>query len=239
MTDAPAPTPSFAHASEAEMARILDFYAVRWQYEPHTFPILWNLDGDVVESFSPDFYLPDLDLYLEMTTLKQRLVRKKNRKLRRLRELYPDLQIKLFYARDFRALMLKYGKVALVDELSGSSGHLVPDRADQLMTVVATIQPPAEPPINTPFPPPLEPPLEPPTEPPAEPPFEPPVEPPFEPPVGPPTEPPTDPPLEAPGAPQAGAHRRSRAARRRRAAARRAAIATGQSKPNTDPRAPR
>ena len=55
-------TVSFAHASEAEMARILDFYAVRWEYEPHTFPILWNLEGEVVESFSPDFYLPDLDL---------------------------------------------------------------------------------------------------------------------------------------------------------------------------------
>ena len=53
------------------MSRILDFYAVRWEYEPHTFPILWNLDGDVVESFSPDFYLPDLDLHLEMTTLRQ------------------------------------------------------------------------------------------------------------------------------------------------------------------------
>ena len=96
------------------MARILDFYAVRWEYEPHTFPILWNLDGAVVESFSPDFFLPDLDLYLEMTTLRQKLVRKKNRKLRRLRELYPDLTVKLFYARDFRALMLKYGKLALV-----------------------------------------------------------------------------------------------------------------------------
>ena len=114
----------FAHASEAEMARILDFYQVRWEYEPHTFPILWNLDGAVVESFSPDFYLPDLDLYLEMTTLRQKLVRKKNRKLRRLRELYPSINIKLFYARDFRALMLKYGKVALVDGLSGSSGQV-------------------------------------------------------------------------------------------------------------------
>ena len=79
----------FAHASEAELARILDFYGVAWAYEPDTFPIGWNLDGDVVESFSPDFYLPELDLYLELTTLKQRLVRKKNRKLRRLRELYP------------------------------------------------------------------------------------------------------------------------------------------------------
>jgi hypothetical protein len=117
-------TVPFAHASEAEMSRILDFYAVRWEYEPHTFPILWNLDGDVVESFSPDFYLPDLDLYLEMTTLRQRLVRKKNRKLRRLRELYPDLNVKLFYARDFRALMLKYGKLALHEGLSGTSGQV-------------------------------------------------------------------------------------------------------------------
>ncbi len=105
------------------MARILDFYAVRWEYEPHTFPILWNLEGAVVESFSPDFYLPDLDCYLEMTTLRQKLVRKKNRKLRRLRELYPDLDVKLFYARDFRALMLKYGRLALVEGLSGSSGQ--------------------------------------------------------------------------------------------------------------------
>ncbi len=107
------------------MARILDFYAVRWDYEPHTFPILWNLDGAVVESFSPDFYLPDLDCYLEMTTLRQKLVRKKNRKLRRLRESYPGLNVKLFYARDFRALMLKYGRLALVDALSGSSGQFV------------------------------------------------------------------------------------------------------------------
>jgi len=118
------PSTPFAHASEAEMARILDFYAVRWEYEPHTFPILWSLDGDVLESFSPDFYLPDLDLYLEMTTLRQKLVRKKNRKLRRLRELYPAINIKLFYARDFRALMLKYGKGALASGLSGTSGQV-------------------------------------------------------------------------------------------------------------------
>jgi hypothetical protein len=122
---APAPpAPAFAHASEAEMARILDFYGVDWRYEPTTFPILWNLEGDVVESFSPDFYLPDFDLYLEMTTLKQSLVRKKNRKLRRLRELYPDIRIKLFYARDFRAMLLKYGRLGLVQSLSGPSGQL-------------------------------------------------------------------------------------------------------------------
>ncbi len=128
------------------MARILDFYAVRWEYEPATFPILWNTDGDVVESFSPDFYLPDLDLYLEMTTLRQKLVRKKNRKLRRLRELYPSVEIKLFYARDFRALMLKYGRLALADALSGTSGqvaepHVTAAAADD---AIAAGQPVAE-----------------------------------------------------------------------------------------------
>jgi len=122
------PRPAFAHASEAEMARILDYYRIAWEYEPHTFPILWNLEGVVVESFSPDFWLPELDLYLEMTTLRQRLVRKKNRKLRRIQELYPDIRIKLFYARDFRALMLKFGRLALVAELSGSSGQVFPER---------------------------------------------------------------------------------------------------------------
>ena len=135
------------------MARILDFYGVAWQYEPDTFPILWNLDGDVVESFSPDFYLPDLDLYLELTTLRQRLVRKKNRKLRRLRELYPDLRIKLFYARDFRALMLKYGKLALVEVLSGTPGQVVPVRAlDALVGPIVEPEPGSAPAPGPPAP---------------------------------------------------------------------------------------
>jgi hypoxanthine phosphoribosyltransferase len=135
VTSAAQPHPSFAHASEAELARILDFYGIRWRYEPDTFPIGWSLDGDVVESFSPDFYLPDLELYLELTTLKQKLVRKKNRKLRRLRELYPDVRIKLFYARDFRMLLLKFGRLALLDDLSGTPGQATPPRpADQIVT---------------------------------------------------------------------------------------------------------
>jgi hypothetical protein len=129
------PTPSygFAHASEAEFARILEFYQVAFEYEPQVFPILWDLEGNVLESFSPDFFLPELDLFVELTTLQQRLVRKKNRKVRRLRELYPSLRIKLFYARDFRALMLKYGRSALVTELSGTMGQVVP-HSDPLET---------------------------------------------------------------------------------------------------------
>jgi hypothetical protein len=131
----------FAHASEAEMARILDFYDVRWEYEPTTFPILWNLEGDVVESFAPDFYLPELEVFLEMTTLKQRLVRKKNRKLRRIRELYPDIKIKLFYARDFRAMMLKYGRFGLFESLSGTTGQVMHERAPIDVAAPATEAP--------------------------------------------------------------------------------------------------
>ena len=101
--------PRFAHASEAEFARILDFYGVRWEYEPRSFPLRWDARGRAIESFNPDFYLPDLNLYIELTTLKQSLVTKKNRKLRRLRELYPHINVKIFYGRDYRQLLLKYG----------------------------------------------------------------------------------------------------------------------------------
>lgn len=99
----------FAHDSEREFASILDFYQIEWMYEPKSFPLQWDEEGRLTESFTPDFYLPDLDLYVELTTLKQSLVTRKNGKLRRLRERYPDINIKLFYGRDFRSLMTKYG----------------------------------------------------------------------------------------------------------------------------------
>ncbi len=129
----------FAHASEAELARILDYYEVRWEYEPRAFPIRWNLAGAVVESFAPDFFLPDLDLYIELTTLRQSLVRKKNRKLRRLRELYPMLRVKLLYGKDFRALLLKYGRIDVVASMVGLEGQVQAEASlaalDQRMTV--------------------------------------------------------------------------------------------------------
>jgi hypothetical protein len=136
----------FAHASEAELARILDYYGVRWEYEPRTFPIMWGLDGKVVESFSPDFYLPDVNLYVELTTLKQTLVRRKNRKLRRLRELYPDIRVKLFYGKDFRALMLKYGRFDLAASLSGLEGQVAADRANSAVKL-ALVTPPVIAPV--------------------------------------------------------------------------------------------
>jgi hypothetical protein len=102
-------TAAFAHPSERVAAQILDFYGLRWEYEPTTFPIEWDSKGQVIASFTPDFYLPDFDLYIELTTMSQKLVTKKNRKVRRLKELYADINVKIFYQKDFRALCFKYG----------------------------------------------------------------------------------------------------------------------------------
>jgi hypoxanthine phosphoribosyltransferase len=101
--------PRFANPAELEYARILDWYGVPWQYEPTTFVLERDAEGRVVEAFTPDFYLPEQDLYLEVTVMKQSLVTKKNRKLRKLRRLYPEVRIKLFYERDFERLAKRYG----------------------------------------------------------------------------------------------------------------------------------
>jgi hypothetical protein len=90
----------FAHSSEAEFSRLLDFYEVAWLYEPCAFPIVWDSNGNVMEWFTPDFYLPAYDLFLEMTVQRPRLQSRKNRKIRLLFQAYPDLKIKLFTRRD-------------------------------------------------------------------------------------------------------------------------------------------
>jgi len=96
--------PRFASQAELECAKVLDYYGVPWEYEPTTFVLEEDDEGRVLEAFSPDFYLPEQDLYLEITVMKQSLVTRKNRKLRKLRERYPDVRIKLFYRRDLERL---------------------------------------------------------------------------------------------------------------------------------------
>src|SRR5215207_7440324 len=100
--------PRFANQAELECAKILDFYGVPWEYEPRTFELEHDAAGNLVEAFTPDFFLPEQDLYLEVTVMKQSLVTRKNRKIRKLRERYPDIKIKLFTRRDFERLDKKY-----------------------------------------------------------------------------------------------------------------------------------
>ncbi|HWE80487.1 MAG TPA: hypothetical protein VG265_02465, partial [Gaiellaceae bacterium] len=102
-------TPRFVNEAELEYAKILDYYGIPWLYEPHTFVLERDGDGRVIEAFTPDFYLPEQDLYLEVTVMKQSLVTRKNRKLRKLRALYPDVRVKLFYAHDFDRIASRYG----------------------------------------------------------------------------------------------------------------------------------
>ncbi len=102
-------SPRFANEAELECAKILDFYGVPWEYEPRTFVLETDDEGRVIEAITPDFYLPEQELYVELTVMKQSLVTRKNRKLRKLRERYPDVKVKLFYRRDFERLAQKYG----------------------------------------------------------------------------------------------------------------------------------
>ncbi len=116
--------PRFVHPSEEGFARILDFYRIKWVYEPKSFPLRWEGDR-VTEMFTPDFYLPGLDLYVELTTMKQSLVTRKNRKLRELRELYPDVNIRLLYRKDYQSLLDKYGYRSLTPNTLENIDHVL------------------------------------------------------------------------------------------------------------------
>jgi hypothetical protein len=100
---------AFANHSEEIFANLLDFYRIPWEYEPKSFPIQWDKEGRVLEAFTPDFYLPEFDLYVELTTMKQSLVTKKNRKVKLLKTIYPHINVQVFYQKDFRNLIFKYG----------------------------------------------------------------------------------------------------------------------------------
>jgi hypoxanthine phosphoribosyltransferase len=118
--DNPNPASDFAHPIEAEFARLLDFYQIAWMYEPQTFPLVEDDQGNLVEAFTPDFYLPAQDLYIELTTRKQSLITEKNRKIRALRERYPEINIKLLNRRDMEALLVKYGMGENAPDLIGN-----------------------------------------------------------------------------------------------------------------------
>ena len=113
----------FVHPSEEVFARILDFYGIQWEYEPRTFTLESDENGNITEAFTPDFYLPEQDLYVELTTIRPQLATFKNRKLKRLQELYPDVNIKLFKRRELRNLMIKYGLMDEAEAITGTAAQ--------------------------------------------------------------------------------------------------------------------
>ena len=123
-TSAAKETPAFAHAAEAKFARVLDFYKLEWVYEPRTFPLEWDEEGNVTSAFTPDFYLPQQDLYIELTTLRPSLHTFKNRKVRQLQTLYPEVNVKLLTRRGVRKLMRKYGLDQEAERLVGTDAQV-------------------------------------------------------------------------------------------------------------------
>lgn len=100
--------PVFKNPSEAEFAKILDMYQIDWKYEPKTFPVEWDAEGNVTLAFSPDFYLTKFDTYLELTTMNQKYVTEKNKKMKKVRELYPGTNVKIVYKKDFMSLIERF-----------------------------------------------------------------------------------------------------------------------------------
>lgn len=100
---------AFKHPAEEEFASILDMYGIDWEYEPRTFPVQWDAEGNVTMAFSPDFYLTKFDTYIEITTMEQKYVTTKNKKVKRLRELYPGININIVYKKDFHSLLKRFG----------------------------------------------------------------------------------------------------------------------------------
>lgn len=115
--------PKFQHPVEEEFAKLLDYYGITWSYEPRTFPLKWDESGQVKEAFTPDFFLPDQDLYIEVTTLRPQLATYKNRRIRKMKELYPDINVKLFNRKMMRDLMKRFGLDRQANRLKGTGAQ--------------------------------------------------------------------------------------------------------------------
>jgi hypothetical protein len=112
--------PEFAHPVERELARVFDDHGIRWEYEPHTFVLERNPDGSISEAFTPDFYLPELDLYVECTVMRQAHVGRKNRKARKTRA-RAGVNVQVLYRRDFARLAERWSLERLADAVDAEA----------------------------------------------------------------------------------------------------------------------
>ncbi|WP_312712630.1 cytidylate kinase family protein [Proteiniclasticum ruminis] len=120
--DQPAPEASkngsviFKNTSEEEFAKVLDLYDFEWDYEPRTFPLEWDLEGNITKAFSPDFYLPKFDTYIELTVMNQKYTQDKKKKLSLMKKLYPKINVSIVYKNEFHNLLERFAKWEAIDE---------------------------------------------------------------------------------------------------------------------------
>lgn len=102
----------FAHPVERALAHVFDAHGIAWEYEPHTIVLERDEHGEVREAFTPDFFLPDLGLYVECTVMRQSLTRRKRRKIRLARE-RTGADVEILFRRDFERLATRWGLTEL------------------------------------------------------------------------------------------------------------------------------
>lgn len=100
----------FKNESEEEFAKVLDMYNLEWDYEPRTFPLKWDSDGNITQAFSPDFYLPRFDTYIELTIMNQKYTSTKKKKMELLKKLYPKTNISIVYKNDYHNLIRRFAE---------------------------------------------------------------------------------------------------------------------------------
>ena len=99
----------FAHPSEKLFSEHLDLFDIPWVYEPTSFPLKWG-NGSIKKMFTPDFYLPSLNTYIEITTMSQKLITKKSNKIKLAKKLYPNKRFKLINEKEFNDFLTKDNK---------------------------------------------------------------------------------------------------------------------------------
>lgn len=104
----------FAHPVEEALARLFDEHGIAWRYEPHTFVLERDADGEVREAFTPDFFLPELGVYVECTVMRQKLTSRKRRKARLARE-RTGATVEILFKRDFERLARRWGLTELAE----------------------------------------------------------------------------------------------------------------------------
>ena len=85
---------------EANFARLLNYLKIKWKYEPKTFDL-------GLQKYTPDFYLPDSNEYIEVKNFLWKYSKERDKKFRKL---YPDIKLKLLLSNDYLKLQIKYAK---------------------------------------------------------------------------------------------------------------------------------
>jgi len=83
---------------EANIARLFNYSGIKWTYQQKTFDL-----GS--QNYTPDFYLPDGDIYIEVKNFLWRYSKTRDRKFRKI---YPGIKLTLLLKKDYLELEKKY-----------------------------------------------------------------------------------------------------------------------------------